>query len=971
MDHVIARASLHRRAAACLALATLGATAAFPSTARSVRPTDSAPTTVAARAGIDPASLAVPFVDEGGRHGVRYSARALAATVAVTDDGRLVYALPGVGAIASKGEPRTAGHRHSSGPGWNLVERFVDGRLAPVGIDPAQTRVSRFVGNDSPRHRVAQSTFAQVALGEVFPGVSVRLRATGTNVEKIFTVAPGADPARIRMALDGALALGTSAEGALVAATGNGDVAFTPPVAFQIVDGQRRPVTVAYVADAKARRYGFAVGDYDPSRELVIDPLLQATYVGGDSADYINAVTVNPTTGDIIVAGATLSTNLPCTTVADGCSAGYQPALNGSGYDGLVGRLSADLQQFLQLTYLGGTGSDEIAAVAVHPVTGEVLVAGVTDSSDLPCTTHGGVCANAAQPTYWANTDGFAARLSADLTQLLQATYYGGSEYENLTGMIVHPLSGDIVLFGHTQSPFLWCTSVASGCLDGAQPAHKPDGVGGWDGFVVRVSSDLLQFKQGTFIGGGNYDFLYAAAVDPKTGDIYVGGNTASTDLACTTLAGTCANAAQSAHAADAGAADGFITRFAGDLLKLKQTTYLGGNSHDGVRALAFHPLTGELYAAGSVGSTNFPCTTQLGICGNGAQTAFAGVGQYDAFVARLLPDLTQLRQATYLGGSGNDFAMSLAIHPVTGDVYVGGSTASSNLPCTTAGNGCANGAQSTKVGNTTISDAFVMRMPADLTTFRQATYYGGAQSEQYGGMVLHPLTEEVIVAGSTPSTDLLCTTAGNGCGDGAQTTHAVDPGYLDGFVVRISPDLSTADTTPNPFAFTPKSGVPPLSVQTSAPVKVTGLSAATTISIAGPPGAAYCVASSADCGACDVSGDFVSSPGALFNNNWVCARQRAPAAANSENYSAIQIGPRGARFYVSTGSAIGTGCSLDADGNGDIDALTDGLIILRALLGMTGSAVTTDATGPNPTRGTWDLIRPFLNGNCGTTFAP
>jgi hypothetical protein len=37
----------------------------------------------------------------------------------------------------------------------------------------------------------------------------------------------------------------------------------------------------------------------------------------------------------------------------------------------------------------------------------------------------------------------------------------------------------------------------------------------------------------------------------------------------------------------------------------------------------------------------------------------------------------------------------------------------------------------------------------------------------------------------------------------------------------------------------------------------------------------------------------------------------------------------------------------------------------------MTGSAVTTDATGPNPSRGTWDLIRPFLNGNCGTTFGP
>ena len=65
------------------------------------------------------------------------------------------------------------------------------------------------------------------------------------------------------------------------------------------------------------------------------------------------------------------------------------------------------------------------------------------------------------------------------------------------------------------------------------------------------------------------------------------------------------------------------------------------------------------------------------------------------------------------------------------------------------------------------------------------------------------------------------------------------------------------------------------------------------------------------------------------------------------------------------------TGCSLDADGNGVVDAMTDGLLLIRAMFGLTGTAVTTGAIGPNATRSVWTTIQPFLNNNCGTTFAP
>ena len=63
--------------------------------------------------------------------------------------------------------------------------------------------------------------------------------------------------------------------------------------------------------------------------------------------------------------------------------------------------------------------------------------------------------------------------------------------------------------------------------------------------------------------------------------------------------------------------------------------------------------------------------------------------------------------------------------------------------------------------------------------------------------------------------------------------------------------------------------------------------------------------------------------------------------------------------------------CTLDVDGNHAIDALTDGLILIRAMFGLTGTSVTNGAVGAGSTRNTWALIQPYLNGSCGASFSP
>lgn len=60
----------------------------------------------------------------------------------------------------------------------------------------------------------------------------------------------------------------------------------------------------------------------------------------------------------------------------------------------------------------------------------------------------------------------------------------------------------------------------------------------------------------------------------------------------------------------------------------------------------------------------------------------------------------------------------------------------------------------------------------------------------------------------------------------------------------------------------------------------------------------------------------------------------------------------------------------LDVDGNGGVEATKDGVMMLRAMLGITGTAVHEGLLSRNSSRRDWAEIRKHLNG-CGGNFAP
>ncbi|HTO75744.1 MAG TPA: hypothetical protein VMQ61_06675 [Thermoanaerobaculia bacterium] len=687
------------------------------------------------RAAAAPRALAIPFAANYGQFDrrVAFSAATPGETVFVTRDGRIVHSLRPP--IAQQGSS-----------GWTLTESFVGGHAHPLAGSQTPTKISRFLGDDSSKWSRDEKTYGSVELGNVWPGIEVSLDTTAGAVERVFRIAPGASEKEVSVQIAGATSLTVNPDASLSARTGLGDVTLTPPVAYQ-EDGRGRRIPVAVSYRAHGNRYGFRLGPHDPRRATVIDPMVRATYLGGSADDTPNGIAVNFNSGDVLVVGVTGSTDFPGTT------GGAQTSKGGGSVDSFIARLSGDLETLSQVTYLGGSGNDYALDILVHPSTGEVVVLGVTVSADLP-----GAAGGARG--YGGNGDYYVARLSADLTTLFQSTYFGGSAGEAgypEGGIAVDVSTGDILICGDT----------GSNDLPGTTNKAQPSSGGGYDAFVARFSSDLTTLVAATYFGGSGSDAAAHLLVEPSTKDVIVVGFTQSANLSGSTGA---------AQAGSGGGQDGFVARFDKTLATLVRATYVGGSGTDYLTSLLLHP-TGSLIVAGGTSSPDLPHVS------GGAQTALRGPS--DAFVAALDPDLTSYFSATYLGGGAGEGAIAVALQDArfaSSDIFVSGSTNSYDFPGTS-------GAMRTV---SHVDDAFVARLTRDLSALEIATYVGGPGVESGTGMVVDPVSREVLIAARTFSPTMAGT-----AGAAQPAPGGISFPYVgDALVARLTPDLS-ATTAP------------------------------------------------------------------------------------------------------------------------------------------------------------------------------
>jgi hypothetical protein len=457
-----------------------------------------------------------------------------------------------------------------------------------------------------------------------------------------------------------------------------------------------------------------------------------STYFGGSTGDE-EVRAVAHADSEVYIAGVTTTDEIP------GVAGGAQEHPASAAGEIFVARLKPGLSAVLQATYFGGTEEDVVTSLAV--TADAVYISGWTNSKDLPATT------GSAQP--WASKyqEVFVARLSRDLRKIERVSYLGGDGDDLGLAMTVGPAG--VFVTGRT-----WSTDLSS------PGAAQPQNAGSYDAFAARFDPNLTTVRA-TYVGGGSRDQGHAIAVSADS--VYIAGLTSSLDLP-----GAAGGAQETLNALG----DAFVAQLDLDLAALNQSTYMGGSHHDVAEALALSP-DGSVYVLGDTSSKDFPFTE------HGAQPQHAwplDSNRPDAFVARLDSRLTDIHQATYLGGQEADYFIAMLADARR--VLVLATTVSSDFPATAGGIG-------EQIGNGWA--AVVANLAPDLRTLVQATYFGGdstdfglalgARRDLASGDIL-----EIYVAGMTASSDL------------PNTAGALQPalagGPFDGFVARMSPDL-------------------------------------------------------------------------------------------------------------------------------------------------------------------------------------
>ncbi|HZQ70286.1 MAG TPA: hypothetical protein VFA68_17290 [Terriglobales bacterium] len=152
----------------------------------------------------------------------------------------------------------------------NLADSSHKSRLVALGALPGNS--SYFIGADRKEWITGIPNFSEVQFQEVHPGIHVTCRGRHGSLEYDFKVAPGAMTRDIVMEIMGASSIQLTASGDLAIRTRQAELRFQKPNAYQEIDGAKRPVTARFVVNK--RRVTFALGSYDRSKLLIIDPVL-------------------------------------------------------------------------------------------------------------------------------------------------------------------------------------------------------------------------------------------------------------------------------------------------------------------------------------------------------------------------------------------------------------------------------------------------------------------------------------------------------------------------------------------------------------------------------------------------------------------------------------------------------------------------------------------------------------------------
>jgi hypothetical protein len=352
--------------------------------------------------------------------------------------------------------------------------------------------------------------------------------------------------------------------------------------------------------------------------------LLYSTYFGGSDEDRAFSLSLG-TSGEVFIAGYTLSTNFPTMTP-------YQSTNHGVN-DGYVARFDSS-GALTYSTYLGGGGSD-LCTFVRNQGSNVVVFAGTSGSPDFPT-------ANALQPNNAGSQDIVVGKLDLSTNTLLFSTYWGGtgSDAMNLSSAGVDA-AGNIYVGGVSGSSDYPTTPGA----------FQTESNGSDDVVVTKFNPTGSAVIYSTYIGGNLIDNADALAVD-SAGNAFVTGFTRSANYPL-----------KNAMQPQLKDPDAFVSKLNPSGTDLIFSTYLGGLNLERGSGITTD-TAGNCYVTGRSNSGDFPAKRSIR----------PPRGLDDAFVSKFNRD-GALLFSTMLGGASNDYGFGLAAD-ATNNVYVTGRAA-------------------------------------------------------------------------------------------------------------------------------------------------------------------------------------------------------------------------------------------------------------------------------------------------------
>ena len=793
-------------------------------------------------------------------------------------------------------QPSAPGHNRVMRRAVGMKLVGANASAVPLGNDPLPGKSNYFIGNDPKNWHTGIPQFAGVLYQSVYPGIDLVFYGKQGRLEYDFKVAPGADPSQAELQFDGATQLELNA-GDLILKGGDADIRLQAPHVYQTEAGRDQTVEGHFVLRT-ANRVGFEIGQNYRGRELVIDPTINySTFFGGNNTEEYPTIAVNGN-GNIYLAGSTTSsTGIVPTGAApyQGTLAGAENVfvaelnptegaagllgvtyLGGSGTDTSAG-LAVDSSGNAYVT--GTTTSTNFPTTSAAYQTAPL--AGSTGTSHVFVSVLGPTLSSLNYSTY----------LSGNGTDVagngLQAGVAGDAAG---AGALAIDTKGDAFIVGTTTSSNASSTSVVFPASYFPAPfqATPQASVQFFVTEVNTTSTGTASVPYSTYFGGttGTIAVAGGIAVD-TTGNVYFSGTTNfinagqqsqgsslnSTDFPIVNAYQPCLDTPPPTQItypltcmtpASPVPTDGFVAKLSPanaqtGASQLLYSTYFGGANNDTAPALTIDTGASNVYITGTTNSPTFniptgagefqPCLNQPGVMATMC-SATPDTSHTDAYVAKLSnPVVTTgttttttstnavgLSYFSYLGGTGNDSGLAVAVDTGGGALLTGATSSGVigvnnplvDFPTTNPGalQSVLNGTQ-----NAFFAHIDTVTTSGTSTVGSYATYFGGSGTDR-GTSITVDTNLNTYFAGDTTSPNLQTQGAYQSAINGTMDAFAVELRPANDLCVTcIGPVISPTSATvgvgnPVSITFTVINNGPDLATN----VVVTGQVSATTV---------------------------------------------------------------------------------------------------------------------------------------------